>query len=168
MIRNLQKNDIPQLVKDFTGPWTTPEIVESRWNKYLEEQKQNVRVMCVIEDDDKLLGYGSLLFRSEYNYFSENNIPEICDVWIGDEFRELGYGTKLIEYLESLAESKGFEKIGIGVGLYEDYGMAQRRYVKLGFIPDGKGVTYKCKPVVPGGSYPVDDDLILWFTKPLS
>ncbi len=61
--------------------------------------------------------------------------------------------------------------VGIGVGLYagEDggYGAAQRLYVKRGYIPDGKGVTYNYHPTTPGNNYSLDDDLILWFTKKL-
>jgi hypothetical protein len=37
----------------------------------------------------------------------------------------------------------------------------------MGYAPDGHGVTYKCTSVVPGETYPVDDDLIFWLTKPL-
>ncbi|HCE6154635.1 TPA: N-acetyltransferase, partial [Legionella pneumophila] len=61
--------------------------------------------------------------------------------------------------------------VGIGVGLYGGhdggYGQAQRLYVNRGYIPDGLGVTYGYKPTVPGQTYPLDDDLILWFTKKL-
>jgi hypothetical protein len=32
------------------------------------------------------------------------------------------------------------ESVGIGVGLYLDYGVAQTMYVKRGYIPDGKGI----------------------------
>ena len=63
------------------------------------------------------------------------------------------------------------EVVGIGVGLYagEDggYGAAQRLYIKRGYIPDGQGVTYNYEPTMPGNSYPLDDDLVLWFLKRL-
>jgi len=58
-----------------------------------------------------------------------------------------------------------YKQIGIGVGLYKDYGCAQKLYVHLGYVPDGYGVTYKYQPVVPGNSYPVDDDLVIWLKK---
>ncbi len=76
--------------------------------------------------------------------------------------------------LLDIAESKAATRqdtVGIGVGLYagEDggYGSAQRLYVKRGYIPDGKGVTYNYHPTTPGKSYFLDDDLVLWFTKTL-
>ncbi|WP_275693088.1 hypothetical protein [Devosia lacusdianchii] len=38
----------------------------------------------------------------------------------------------------------------------------------LGYLPDGRGITYNGNPVTPGGSVSVDDDLVLWLVKPLS
>jgi hypothetical protein len=40
-------------------------------------------------------------------------------------------------------------------------------YVHLGYVPDGQGMTYKGEQVVPGDSYPVDDDLLIWLKKDL-
>ena len=60
------------------------------------------------------------------------------------------------------------KQIGIGVGLYKDYGFAQKLYVRMGYIPDGNGITYNYQPVKAGDSYPVDDDLLLWFKKDFS
>lgn len=68
---------------------------------------------------------------------------------------------------KKLALKDGFGEVGIGVGLYQDYGAAQRLYFRLGYSPDGRGITYKCKSVTPGESYPVDD-LILWLRKKLT
>jgi hypothetical protein len=51
--------------------------------------------------------------------------------------------------------------VGIGVGLYQSYGSAQRLYAKRGYIPDGRGVMYKQQPVTPGFDTCVDDDLNL-------
>ena len=57
--------------------------------------------------------------------------------------------------------------VGIGVGLYRDYGAAQRMYIKRGYIPDGRGVYYDTEQVQPGQRVPVDDSLALFFTKEL-
>lgn len=61
----------------------------------------------------------------------------------------------------------GYKKIGLAVGLYADYGPAQKLYFKLGYIPDGFGITYEYAQVIPGQSYCVDDSLLLWLTKSL-
>lgn len=73
----------------------------------------------------------------------------------------------LIKWIEKLAVKEGYKQIGIGVGLYRDYGPAQQLYFQLGYVPEGSGITYKGQLTVAGQSYPLDDDLILWLTKPL-
>lgn len=73
----------------------------------------------------------------------------------------------MIEKCEAKAATQS-RVVGIGVGLYTDYGASQRFYVKRGYIPDGRGATYKYNAVMPGENYPLDDDLIVWFTKTLS
>ena len=74
---------------------------------------------------------------------------------------------KVIQYLEEAARAGNHKQLGIGVGLYKDYGQAQKLYVQMGYTPDGMGVTYKYQPVVPGKSYFVDDDLVIWLKKDL-
>jgi hypothetical protein len=61
-----------------------------------------------------------------------------------------------------------FPVVGIGVGLSADYGAAQRMYVKRGYIPDGRGVSYNDHFPAPGETLPLDDSLVLHFTKDLS
>jgi hypothetical protein len=74
----------------------------------------------------------------------------------------------LIAEFEKVAASKGYTAIGPGVGLYADYGPAQRLYTSLGYRPDGNGVTYNCQPVLPGLLVHLDDDLVLWMSKSLT
>jgi len=74
----------------------------------------------------------------------------------------------LVVYLEGMARLEGYREIGLGVGLYRDYGSAQRLYAKLGYVPDGRGVTYRGFPVEPGHLYRAGDDLILWLKKRLT
>ena len=164
-IRPMCKADIEILVRDYCAPWLPPQAVQERWKKYFAEQLQGIRTAAVIAKGQEILGYGCLLLRSEYAHFS--NIPEICDVWIHENHRGLGLGKQLIAWLEELARKKGYAEIGIGVGLYADYGPAQKLYFKLGYTPDGHGVTYKYQPTHAGTNYCLDDDLILWLKKSL-
>jgi hypothetical protein len=55
--------------------------------------------------------------------------------------------------------------IGLGVGLYADYGPAQQMYIRRGYILDGRGLVYKEQPVKPGNHVFVDDDLLLYLVK---
>lgn len=113
------------------------------------------------------LGYGSLLWRSNYPAFAADRVPEIHDLVVAADSRGQGIGTKLISELERRAAAAGHNLIGLGVGLYADYGAAQRLYSSLGYRPDGQGVTYQHRPVAPGSKVQMDDDLVLWMTKDL-
>lgn len=163
--RQMRFDDIETLTHAFCFPWATLKATKEKWEKYYEEQQKNRRTVIVLEKAGALIGYGSYLRFSEYAPFS--GIPEIHDVWIDELSRGLGYGTQLILALEELARGAGYKEIGIGVGLYSDYGRAQKLYFHLGYVPDGRGITYKYLSVVAGKSYPIDDDLILWLIKSL-
>ena len=163
-IRPLLQQDI-QILGNLYFPWSTRQKTIEKWTCYLEEQKTGNRLSCIVEYQDKIMGYGHLLFLSEYPHFRSQNIPEINDVWIYEPYRKQGLSTLLISHLEQKAKELGYQQIGIGVGLYRDYGTAQKLYFQLGYTPNGEGITHKHLPVVPGDSYPVDDDLILWLIK---
>jgi GNAT superfamily N-acetyltransferase len=167
-IRPLQKTDIPSIVSRYSFPWSTPEKTEALWNTYYQEQEDKIRTVAILEKDHEILGYGSLLRKAECPFFSSKNIPEINAIWIGEDHRRQGLGTALIKWIENLATQEGYERIGIGVGLYRDYGSAQQLYFQLGYMPEGNGITYKGQTTTPGQSYPLDDDLIFWLTKTLS
>lgn len=165
VIRPMAQSDISVIAVDRCPPWSTIDVAQKKWSKYFKEQQENLRTVGIVEHGKDLLGYGSLLFKSEYSNFL--GIPEIQDIRIYNEYQGQGHGSRLIKWLEKLARNKGYKKIGIGVGLYADYGNAQKLYCRLGYTLDGYGVTYRFKPTIPGESYPLDDDLILWMTKDL-
>ncbi|MGV3466106.1 MAG: hypothetical protein ACO1OT_12535 [Heyndrickxia sp.] len=54
--------------------------------------------------------------------------------------------TNIILELEKAALHKGTKTIGIGVGLFKDYGNDQRLYMRLRYIPDGNGIQYDGQP----------------------
>lgn len=72
----------------------------------------------------------------------------------------------MFDELERIA-AKDSRFIGLGVGLYKDYGNAQRMYTARGYILDGRGMMYNNIPVIPGQLVMVDDDLLLYLTKDL-
>jgi len=167
-IRCLVKTDMPQIVERYSFPWSSPDKTKALWATYFQEQENKVRTVAVIENKGEILGYGSLLRNPECPFFAQRNIPEINAIWIDEDHRRKGLGTALIKWLENLASQEGYNEIGIGVGLYRDYGPAQQLYFQLGYIPDGNGITYRGQSTVAGQSYPLDDDLILWLKKTLS
>lgn len=161
-IKNIENVDIKNLFDAFNEVgWLKPIEI---FQKYFEEQENNERIIYVAYVEDEIAGYGTLIYKSSYPYFAERNIPEIMDLNILSKFRNFGIATKILDILEKEA-SEFSETVGIGVGLYKDYGSAQSIYIKRGYLPNKGGITYEYKNVVPGESYRVDDDLVLWFIK---
>lgn len=165
-IRNLEKSDFPTLEKHF-GSRSRFKNSAKKWEDYFRFQKGKIREVRVITYKDKVIGLGTLIFESKYSYFHKNRIFEINDLLIADPYQGHGLGKVLLTSLEDVARDHGAKTVGLGVGLYKDYGPAQRLYFKSGYIPDGNGISYEHRAVIPGNAYQVDDELILWFTKRL-
>lgn len=161
-IRYLEQQDIPIIVSAFTQiGWSKP---ASLFQNYLKDHEDKTRFVWVAFDGSQFMGYVTLNLKSEYIYFRGLNIPEINDLNVLPQSRKNGVGSALLDVAEVQAK-KINETVGIGVGLNPDYGDAQRLYVKRGYVPDGKGVSYLYEPVVWEKEYRVDDDLVLWFLK---
>ena len=162
-IKLLKKGDINTIVNAFaTSNWTTKPA--STFENYFLEQKLQERIIWLAYHNNVFAGYVTLLWKSEYPYFQESNIPEIKDLNVLPNFRNKGIASALLDIAEKKAQTR-FDKIGISVGLYSDYGSAQRLYVKRGYVPDGKGITYDNKNIPLGEMVRLDDDLILWMVK---
>jgi GNAT superfamily N-acetyltransferase len=161
-INPLKEQDIPNLVSSFAAHnWPKPRAI---FEKYLEEQEACERKVWVAYFGEELAGYVTLKKHSYYPAFREQNIPEIMDLNVLPPYRNKGIGSKLLE----MAEKEAFKQnnvVGIGVGLYEGYGNAQKLYIAKGYVPDGLGITHNYQRVAYGEKVPLDDDLVLWFTK---
>ena len=82
-------------------------------------------------------------------------------------FRRRGVATLLMDAAEQLARDRGIATLGITVGLFDEYGPAQRLYGRRGYIPDGRGACRGQRPLSKGMHVTMDDDLIIWLTKDL-
>lgn len=167
-IEKFKADDNAPLVDAFQkAKWSKP---VSLFETYLREQETGSRLIWVAYVNDQVSGYVTLKWQSDYVSFSNSRTPEIMDLNVLPHARRMGLGSMLLDTAEKEAVTRS-DIVGIGVGLYAGkdggYGSAQRLYVKRGYIPDGKGVTYSYHSTIPGESYPLDDDLILWFTKKL-
>lgn len=160
----LTEEVIPSIVEVFyKNNWMKPRVI---FDQYFKEQQEGQRIVWLAYDKEEFAGYITLCWQSLYQPFQKENIPEIKDLNVLPPFRCQGIASQLLDKAEKEAFKKS-QIVGIGVGLYSDYGAAQNLYVKRGYIPDGKGVTYDYQPIIPGHSVQLDDDLILWFTKKL-
>ena len=108
-------------------------------DRYWRENQKGKRVTLVAVSAGQVVGYTNVVWRSDYEPFLEAGIPEINDMSVITRFQKQGIGTALIEEAENIVTARDKPEIGIGFGLTPDYGSAQRLYVKLGYIPDGRG-----------------------------
>jgi GNAT superfamily N-acetyltransferase len=163
-INKLSEHDVDELVNSFAKhDWHKPRFI---FEGYLKEQEEDKRQIWVARSKD-LLGYVTLSSYSHYQPFFSRGIPEIMDLNVLPPFRNNGIASKLMDLAEKKASDIS-KIVGIGVGLYEGYGQAQRLYVKRGYVPDGRGPTYNYQSLQYGQKVLVDDDLVLWFEKKLT
>ena len=163
-VRTLQKRDIPEMTAAFKDSEWKRKIESSFFESFLIEQDAGKRVVLLAFINNDFAGYVTIKWQSYYPPIANRNIPEISDLRVIREFRRRGVATALVDE----AEKRIFERssvVGIGVGMYADYGPAQCMYVLRGYVPDGMGLYSRNIPVVPGQNVSVDDDLVLYFTK---
>ncbi|MCL2198222.1 MAG: GNAT family N-acetyltransferase [Defluviitaleaceae bacterium] len=165
-VRSIKSEDIAILAEEFgvKQGWTDKNIAQ--YTQYFNEHNEGVRHVFVALWGDEVAGYVTLLPRSTEGAFAGKNIPIVCDFNVLAKFQRRGVGTALMDEVEKLAKQTS-DIIGLGVGLYTNYGTAQRMYVKRGYIPDGSGVWYKDKNLPPYEPCLNDDDLILYMSKQL-
>lgn len=137
------------------------------FEKCFELQDKNKRQVFGIFYDRVPAGYCIYNREPKYGLFQKLRIPEIQDLNVLPQFRKRGLASALILHCENLARSEGYSNMGIGVGLSPSYGAAQRLYVKMGYIPDGNGLTYDRKIMTFGEMRPNDDNMSLMMVKNL-
>lgn len=163
-IRLLEKSDPPSMAAGFMNMgWCKPEI---QYRRYLDEQVAGVRTCFVAIVDGQFAGYVTVNWRPTYAEFAELNIPEIQDLNVLANYRRRGIASRLLDRAETEA-ARYSGVVGIAVGLHPGYNAAQRLYVKRGYIPDGRGITYRGCFLQEGASVVLDDDLVMHFTKQL-
>jgi len=165
VIRQAQDADLPALYALLRELGFHKE--QGYFERCLAEQREGRRQVFIAALDGTDAAFGMLNWQPQYALYRKLGMPEIQDLNVVPRARRQGIASALIAYCENLAREKNCEHAGISVGLYADYGPAQRLYVKLGYVPDGYGVTYDRAPVSPGEIRPVDDNLCLMMVKEL-
>jgi GNAT superfamily N-acetyltransferase len=144
--------------------WNKP---EAQYQRYLEEQTAEGRTCLVATVEGQFAGYVTVNWRPTYPGFADLKIPEIQDLNVLPHFRRRGIASRLLDHSEAQAASRSIV-VGIGVGLHPGYNDALRLYVRRGYIPDGRGTTYRDDYVEEGTQVVLDDDLLIHLTKQLS
>ena len=163
-IRLLEARDPPIIAAAFTNMgWNKP---ETQYQRYLDEQVAGTRTCFVGIIDRQFAGYVTVNWQPIYAGFADLNIPEIQDLNVLTKYRRKGIASRLLNRAEIEAARRS-DVVGIAVGLHPGYNAAQRLYAKRGYIPDGRGITYRNCFVEEGASVVLDDHLVLHFTKQL-
>src|SRR5262249_13851967 len=133
-LRALTADDLPRIVATRGGAAWNGGF--TKWNQRLVGHQGGLRSVLLAIDQGEptsCLVYGSLLWSPAYAPFRDLGIPEIQDVVVSEFWRRRGIATRLLAALEDQARSREYKQIGLAVGLYADYGPAQRLYIKLGY-----------------------------------
>jgi ribosomal protein S18 acetylase RimI-like enzyme len=154
-------------VVDLASAFAVLNKSERQYRRYFEEQRSGVRLVLVARCYGDISGYLTIVWRSDYAPFRDAAIPEIQDFNVLPEFRRRAIGSRLMDEAENIIAERS-RVAGIGVGLFHDYGAAQRLYVRRGYVPDARGITAHGRRLNWGDEAKMDDDLILWLTKTLS
>lgn len=163
-VRLLEPADVEPILAAFLAvDW--PKRRETL-ERYLAEQDEGIRTILVAVEGAKIRGYGTVCWEPDYPPFVAAGIPEIQDLNVLPRFRRRGIATRLMDEAERRIGERG-AVAGIGVGLYDDYGPAQRMYVLRGYVPDGRGASHRNLPVRGGETVPADDDLAIHLTRAL-
>jgi GNAT superfamily N-acetyltransferase len=162
-VRLMLPADVESIPRAFAAAgWPGKEA--DLYRRYLSEQDRGARSVRVATAGTECLGYVTVLWDSRYVPFRDNGIPEISDLNVLPQYRRQRVGTALMDAAESVIAERSVTA-GLGVGLYADYAAAHRMYLKRGYLPDGQGIAYEFKPVAPGTTVRVDDDLNLMMTR---
>lgn len=161
-IRSLDRFDPDPIAAAFASiGWLKP---AAQFHRYLAEQASGIRLCWVAELEHVFAGYVTVNWKPTYPFFADQQIPEIQDLNVLPAHRRQGIGTALLDHAEAQI-ARVSDTAGIGVGLHPGYNAAQRLYVKRGYIPDGRGITYKDRYLHEGERIVLDDDLQLHLLK---
>ena len=90
----LEENDIDDIVSSFKIiRWNKPKSI---YEDYFQEQSDGVRTAILAKDNNKFCGYVTIKWKSDYDSFAKQNIPEISDLNVLPNYRNHGIGTALI------------------------------------------------------------------------
>ncbi len=88
--------------------------------------------------NNNVIGIVTIRWQSNYAGFRDHGIPLVHQIAVAGPSRRLGVATLLMDAAEGLARDGGIMTLGITVGLFDEYGPAQRLYALRGYVPRGE------------------------------
>ena len=148
----------------FLIEWVSDGEAEAR--SYLADHAEPDGASLIATDGSDVIGYVAIVWESNYAGFRSRGVPLVHQIAVAGPFRRQGVATLLMDAAEQLV-CRGIATLGITVGLFDEYGPAQRLDGRRGYIPDGRGACRGQRPLSRGMQVTVGDDLIIWLTKDL-
>lgn len=121
---------------------------EAEARRYLADRAEPMGASLVAAHDHDVIGYAAIVRESNYAGFRSRSIPLVHQIAVAGPFRRRGVAT-----------------LGITVGLFDEYGPAQRLYGRRGYIPDGRGACQGQRPLRKGMLVTMNDDLLTSLTE---
>jgi GNAT superfamily N-acetyltransferase len=138
---------------------------EAAARTYLADHAEPEGASLIATDGSDVIGYVAIVWESNYAGFRSRGISLVHQIAVAGPFRRRGVATLLMDAAEQLARDRGIATLDITVGLFDEYGPAQRLYGRRGYVPDGRGVCRGQLPLSKEMLVTVDDDLIMWLTQ---
>jgi GNAT superfamily N-acetyltransferase len=165
VVQSVGEGNLEASVQFLTG-WVSDGAAEAR--AYLADHADPAGASLIAVHGDDVAGYVAILWESNYGGFRDRGIPLVHQLAVAGPFRRQGVATLLMDAAEQLACERGVTTLGITVGLFDEYGPAQRLYGQRGYVPDGRGACRSQRPLGKGMQVTMDHDLIMWLTKDLA
>ncbi len=137
------------------------------FDRYLVEQSEGSRAVFVGLIDQEFAGYITVKWNPTYPPLAAAGAPELQDLNVLPSLRRRGVATSLVTAAEREVKARS-NLVGIAVGLHPGYNAAQRMYVRLGYVPDGNGITVREQPVRESQTITLDDNAVLHLEKNLA
>jgi len=129
----------------FLIEWVSDGEAEAR--TYLANHAEPNGASLIAMDGADIIGYVAIVWQSNYAGFRSRGIPLVHQIAVAGPVRRQGVATLLMDAAEQLARDRGIATLGITVGLFDEYGPAQRLYGRRGYIPDGRGACRGQRPL---------------------
>lgn len=125
IIRKATINDLDSIVnlnhklcqKEFKeyDPTINPDysITDKGKEDFKKDLTKENSIGFVVEDDNKIIGYVIGYFYKGESYRNVDQIGEIGNMWIDDEYRSQGIGKEFIENLEKWFKEKNVKRIKV-------------------------------------------------------
>jgi GNAT superfamily N-acetyltransferase len=149
----------------FLAEWVSDGEAEAR--RYLAGHAEPDGTSLIATSGCGVIGFAAIVWESNYAGFRSRGIPLVHQIVVGEPWRRCGVATLLMDAAERLARDRGIATLGITVGLFDEYGPAQRMYGQRGYVPDGRGACQGQRPLSKSMQVSMDHDLIIWLTKDL-